>query len=111
MTRNVVFWCYRRRQVHASDGQHPLRRWCAGGAPFRHLEHRLSVLNRIGLRHDARPGITGGEQVVGRSALSWDDKFKRDVSYADNKSLLVGHQNSVADSAQGFGALEHQRTL
>jgi lipopolysaccharide/colanic/teichoic acid biosynthesis glycosyltransferase len=40
-------------------------------------------------RHDVRPGITGWAQVNGRNALSWDDKFKLDVWYVDNRSLWL----------------------
>jgi len=40
-------------------------------------------------RHDVRPGITGWAQINGRNALSWDDKFKLDVWYVDNRSLAL----------------------
>ncbi len=40
-------------------------------------------------RHDVRPGITGWAQINGRNTLSWDDKFKLDVWYVDNRSLLL----------------------
>src|SRR5690606_35497509 len=40
-------------------------------------------------RHEARPGITGWGQVNGRNAISWEDKFKLDVSYVDNRSLWL----------------------
>lgn len=40
-------------------------------------------------RHDVRPGITGWAQVNGRNALSWDDKFKLDVWYVDNRTLWL----------------------
>ena len=40
-------------------------------------------------RHDVRPGITGWAQVNGRNALSWEEKFKLDVWYVDNRSLWV----------------------
>ena len=40
-------------------------------------------------RHDVRPGITGWAQVNGRNALSWEDKFRLDVDYVDNHSLLL----------------------
>ncbi|MFZ1787710.1 MAG: sugar transferase [Saprospiraceae bacterium] len=39
-------------------------------------------------RHDVQPGITGWAQVNGRNALSWDEKFKLDVWYVDNHSIL-----------------------
>ncbi len=40
-------------------------------------------------RHQVRPGITGWAQVNGRNAISWEDKFKLDVWYVDNRSLWL----------------------
>ncbi|WP_027178969.1 sugar transferase [Maridesulfovibrio bastinii] len=40
-------------------------------------------------RHEIRPGITGWAQVNGRNAISWEEKFKLDVWYVDNHSLLL----------------------
>ena len=40
-------------------------------------------------RHDVRPGMTGWAQVNGRNALSWDEKFRLDVWYVDNRSLWL----------------------
>lgn len=40
-------------------------------------------------RHEVRPGITGWAQVNGRNAISWEDKFKLDVWYVDNRSLWL----------------------
>lgn len=40
-------------------------------------------------RHNVRPGITGWAQVNGRNALSWDEKFKLDVWYVDNRSFWL----------------------
>ena len=40
-------------------------------------------------RHEVRPGITGWAQVNGRNALSWEEKFKLDVWYVDNRSLML----------------------
>jgi lipopolysaccharide/colanic/teichoic acid biosynthesis glycosyltransferase len=38
-------------------------------------------------RHEVKPGITGWAQVNGRNAISWEEKFKLDVWYVDNRSL------------------------
>ena len=40
-------------------------------------------------RHLMRPGITGWAQVNGRNTLSWEEKFKLDVWYVDNKNMLL----------------------
>jgi lipopolysaccharide/colanic/teichoic acid biosynthesis glycosyltransferase len=40
-------------------------------------------------RHEVRPGITGWAQVNGRNAICWEDKFKLDVWYVDNRSLWL----------------------
>ena len=39
-------------------------------------------------RHDVRPGLTGWAQVNGRNNLNWDDRFKFDIEYVNNISLL-----------------------
>jgi sugar transferase EpsL len=40
-------------------------------------------------RHEVKPGITGWAQVNGRNAIGWEEKFKLDVWYVDNQSLLL----------------------
>jgi sugar transferase EpsL len=40
-------------------------------------------------RHDVKPGITGWAQVNGRNALSWEERFRYDVWYVDNRSLIL----------------------
>lgn len=40
-------------------------------------------------RHEVRPGISGWAQVNGRNALSWEEKFKLDVWYVDNRSFWL----------------------
>ena len=38
-------------------------------------------------RHEVKPGMTGWAQINGRNALSWEDRFKLDVWYVDNRSF------------------------
>lgn len=40
-------------------------------------------------RHKVRPGITGWAQVNGRNAITWEEKFKLDVWYVDNRSFWL----------------------
>ncbi len=40
-------------------------------------------------RHEVRPGVTGWAQVNGRNAISWEEKFKLDVRYVDNRSFWL----------------------
>jgi len=40
-------------------------------------------------RHEVRPGVTGWAQVNGRNAIGWEQKFKLDIWYVDNRSLWL----------------------
>jgi lipopolysaccharide/colanic/teichoic acid biosynthesis glycosyltransferase len=40
-------------------------------------------------RHDVHPGLTGWAQINGRNALSWQERFKLDLWYVDNRSFWL----------------------
>lgn len=40
-------------------------------------------------RHQVRPGVTGWAQINGRNAISWEERFKLDVWYVDNRSFWL----------------------
>src|SRR5699024_3853343 len=54
------------------------------------LMEYLALYNREqSRRHDVRPGITGWAQVNGRNNISWEERFRLDVWYVDNRSVLL----------------------
>ena len=40
------------------------------------------------LRHTAKPGLSGMAQVMGRNAITWEDKIKLDLRYIEKVSFL-----------------------
>ena len=55
-------------------------------------------------RHEVRPGITGLAQVSGRNAITWDEKFAKDVEYVDRRSLRLDLRDHLAHRGAGRSA-------
>ena len=53
------------------------------------IEYVLLYSSEQARRHVLRPGVSGWAQVNGRNAISWEEKFKLDVWYVDNRSLWL----------------------
>ena len=54
--------------------------------PIHYKERFSDSQNR---RHLVKPGITGWAQINGRNSLSWEEKFRLDVWYVQNKSFFL----------------------
>ncbi|MFW6077477.1 MAG: sugar transferase [Hyphomicrobiales bacterium] len=53
------------------------------------MEYLVHYTPEQARRHAVRPGITGWAQVNGRNGLSWEERFRLDVWYVDNRSFRL----------------------
>lgn len=53
------------------------------------MEYLLLYSPKQMRRHELRPGVTGWAQINGRNAIGWPEKFKLDVWYVENRTLLL----------------------
>lgn len=58
------------------------------------------------IRHRMRGGLTGLAQVNGRGTLSWEEKFKYDIEYVSNVSLLMDIKIIMKTIAKVLGSAD-----
>lgn len=58
------------------------------------------------MRHTAKPGLSGLAQVMGRNAITWEDKINWDLKYIDNVSLLSDFKITLLTIRKVFGKSE-----
>jgi lipopolysaccharide/colanic/teichoic acid biosynthesis glycosyltransferase/glycosyltransferase involved in cell wall biosynthesis len=66
-----------------------------------HYEPRYTSRQRR--RHDVRPGLTGWAQVLGRNALSWEQRFDFDLWYVEHASVWLDMQILIRSVAMVLG--------
>ncbi|MBC1435196.1 sugar transferase [Listeria rocourtiae] len=57
-------------------------------------------------RNDVRPGITGLAQVNGRNAISWEEKFARDIYYVENYSAKLDFKIFIQTIGKVLGSVD-----
>jgi lipopolysaccharide/colanic/teichoic acid biosynthesis glycosyltransferase len=67
--------------------------------PVRYLPRYSPLQAR---RHEVTPGVTGWAQVNGRNSISWEEKFRLDVEYVDNRSFFFDVKILFLTVAQMF---------
>lgn len=51
------------------------------------VKDMVFMSDEVRMRHTAKPGLSGLAQVMGRNAISWEDKFKLDLKYIEKVSF------------------------
>ena len=52
------------------------------------VKDMVFMSSKARLRHTAKPGLSGLAQIMGRNAITWEDKFKWDLKYIENISFF-----------------------
>ena len=63
------------------------------------------------MRHTAKPGLSGLAQVMGRNAISWEEKINLDLKYIDRISFLGDIKIVVRTIQKVFGKKEDRAEL
>lgn len=60
--------------------------------------------DRQRMRHTAKPGLSGLAQIMGRNAISWEDKLNWDLKYVEDVSFLGDVKIILMTVKKMFGA-------
>lgn len=63
------------------------------------------------MRHTAKPGLSGLAQVMGRNAISWEDKINWDLKYIENVSFFGDMKVLLLTVKKVFGKSESDEEL
>ena len=63
------------------------------------------------MRHTARPGLSGLAQVMGRNAISWEDKFRYDLEYIEKVGFATDVRIIWLTVKKVFGKKESSEEL
>ena len=62
-------------------------------------------------RHTAKPGLSGLAQVMGRNAITWEEKFNWDIKYIKRISFLEDLKIVILTAKKVFGKSESSQEL
>ena len=61
------------------------------------------------IRHTVRPGLTGLAQISGRNILSWEERFKCDIEYANTISFWKDFKILLLTVKKSYNSREYYR--
>jgi lipopolysaccharide/colanic/teichoic acid biosynthesis glycosyltransferase len=81
-----------------------------GPRPFL-VRDMVFMSDEIRTRHPAKPGLSGLAQINGRNAITWEDKFKWDLKYVENVTVISDIKILIKTVFKVFGRSESSEEL